>query len=123
MNLVSFNIIIIILNLNLTPSLDLSYSDSVVLSLNPFFILEDDPTPSRGSQIMRAASLITSSLGFVHDLRSNILEPDNVRGIPLDMSQYNRLFGTSRIPTQNGCIMKSKLDSRHIIIARRGQFC
>ena len=101
----------------------LNYSDSVVLALNPFFILEDDPTPSRGSQLMRASSLIISSLGFVHDLRADILQPDNVRGIPLDMSQYKRLFGTSRIPTQNGCVMRTKSDSRHIIIARKSQFC
>lgn len=60
----------------------------------------DDPTPSRGSQLPRAAALITSSLGFVHDLRAGMLEPDNVRGIPLDMDQYTRLFGTARIPTQ-----------------------
>ncbi|TIA88849.1 hypothetical protein E3P99_02363 [Wallemia hederae] len=100
----------------------LNYSDSVVLALNPFFILEDDPTPSRGSQLMRASSLIISSLGFVHDLRADILQPDNVRGIPLDMSQYKRLFGTSRIPTQNGCVMRTKSDSRHIIIARKSQF-
>lgn len=28
-----------------------------------------------------------------------MLEPDTVRGIPLDMDQYTRLFGTARIPT------------------------
>lgn len=59
----------------------------------------DDPTPSRGSQIPRASSLIFSSLGFIHDLRTGELEPDTVRGVPLDMSQYERLFGTARVPT------------------------
>jgi carnitine O-acetyltransferase len=33
-------------------------------------------------------------------LRAGILEPDKVRGKPLDMDQYSRLFGTARIPTQ-----------------------
>ena len=47
----------------------------------------------------RAASLVVSSLGFIHDLRAGLLEPDIVRGTPLDMDQYSRLFGTSRIPT------------------------
>lgn len=28
-----------------------------------------------------------------------MLEPDAVRGLPLDMDQYTRLFGTARIPT------------------------
>lgn len=60
----------------------------------------NDPTPDRGSQLPRAASLIISSLGFIHDLRTGLLEPDVVRGRPLDMDQYTRLFGTARIPTQ-----------------------
>lgn len=100
----------------------LSASDSVVLNLNPFFILEDDPTPSRGNQLMRTASLILASLTFVHDLRHGVLEPDSVRGTPLDMFQYTRLFGTSRIPTVDGCQMSTTPDSRHVVVMRRGQF-
>ncbi|KAG9042417.1 hypothetical protein FS837_010900 [Tulasnella sp. UAMH 9824] len=100
----------------------LSHSDPVVLALNPFFVLEDDPTPSRGSQLSRAARLISSSLGFVHDLRNGLLEPDAVRGQPLDMHQYTQLFGTARIPTSRGCRMAINHDSRHIIVLRRGQF-
>lgn len=98
----------------------LQHSDPVVLALNPFFVLEyapmftdflteltnywslirNDPTPSRGTQLPRAASLIVSSLGFIHDLRKGMLGPDTVKNIPLDMDQYSRLFGTARIPTQ-----------------------
>lgn len=101
----------------------LSHSDPVVLALNPFFVLEDDPTPSRGTQLPRAASLIISSLGFVHDLREGLLTPDAVRGRPLDMDQYTRLFGTARVPTSRGCRMDVSEGSRHIVIIRRGQFC
>ncbi|KAF8332392.1 acyltransferase ChoActase/COT/CPT [Cantharellus anzutake] len=100
----------------------LRHSDPVVLGLNPFFVLEDDPTPSRGSQLPRAASLIVSALGFIHDLRNGLLEPDTARGIPLDMDQYSRLFGTSRIPTENGCKMSANSTSNHIVVIRRGQF-
>ena len=106
----------------------------------------NDPTPDRGQQLPRAASLIVSSLGFIHDLRAGMLEPDAVRGVPLDMDQYSRLFGTARIPTevchararwsaprqlticcvsvlQRGCKMEVHSESRHIVILRRGQFC
>ncbi|KIM28229.1 hypothetical protein M408DRAFT_329582 [Serendipita vermifera MAFF 305830] len=100
----------------------LSHSDPVVLALNPFFVLEDDPTPSRGTQLPRAASLIISSLGFVHDLREGLLKPDSVRGKPLDMDQYTRLFGTARVPTARGCRMDVAEGSRHIVVIRRGQF-
>jgi hypothetical protein len=69
----------------------------------------NDPTPDRGSQLPRAASLIISSLGFIHDLRKGLLDPDTVKKTPLDMDQYTRLFGTARIPTQvsdvgQGCV-------------------
>jgi carnitine O-acetyltransferase len=63
-------------------------------------VSRNDPTPDRGAQLPRAAALIISSLGFIHDLRAGILEPDNIRGTPLDMDQYTRLFGTARIPTE-----------------------
>ncbi|KAJ7574062.1 acyltransferase ChoActase/COT/CPT [Mycena floridula] len=100
----------------------LSHSDPVVLALNPFFVLENDPNPDRGGQLPRAATLIISSLGFVHDLRAGLLPPDTVRGVPLDMDQYTRLFGTARIPTARGCRMQVSEESRHIVVLRRGQF-
>ncbi|KIK54537.1 hypothetical protein GYMLUDRAFT_48663 [Collybiopsis luxurians FD-317 M1] len=100
----------------------LSHSDPVVLALNPFFVLENDPTPNRGSQVARAASLIIASLGFIHDLRAKTLDPDAVRGTALDMDQYTRLFGTARIPTNKGCRMEVNANSRHIVVLRRGQF-
>ncbi|BGP44013.1 carnitine O-acetyltransferase yat1 [Rhodotorula kratochvilovae] len=100
----------------------LSHSESVVLSLNPFFILEDDPTPARGNQLMRATSLILASLGFIHDLRTGQLEPDSFRGTALDMSQYQKLFGTARIPTRTGCRLQIDSESRHIVVLSRGQF-
>lgn len=49
---------------------------------------------------MRATSLILASIGFIHDLRTGQLEPDNFRGVPLDMYQYTKLFGACRVPTK-----------------------
>nr|CAG8432987.1 7437_t:CDS:2 [Entrophospora candida]CAG8437283.1 12115_t:CDS:2 [Entrophospora candida] len=100
----------------------LNYTDSVVLNLNPFFVLEDDPTPDRNDQIMRAASLILSSLTFINALRTETLKPDLFRGTPLCMSQFQRLFGTARLPTETGCKMHNDPNSRHIIVLCRGQF-
>ncbi|KIY72039.1 acyltransferase ChoActase/COT/CPT [Cylindrobasidium torrendii FP15055 ss-10] len=100
----------------------LQSTDPVVLALNPFFVLENDPSPDRGTQLPRAASLIVSSLGFIHDLRKGVLEPDTVRGTPLDMDQYHRLFGSARIPTAKGCQMQVHDQSRHLVVLRRGQF-
>ena len=93
----------------------------MVLNLNPFFLLEDDPTPQRNDQVVRAASLICSTLTFIEALRAKTLEPDVFRGTPLCMSQFTRLFATSRVPTDNGCYIAPAEESRHIVVMAHSQ--
>ena len=100
----------------------LNYDNPVVLNLNPFFLLEDDPTPARNNQVTRAASLVISSLCFVRAVRKEQLPPDTLRGTPLDMYQYSRMFGTARVPTDAGCIIGQDSDSKHVVVLCRGQF-
>ncbi len=94
----------------------------MVLNLNPFFLLEDDPTPARNNQVTRAASLVISSLSFVRAIRKQELPPDKVRGKPLCMYQYSRLFGTARVPTDNGCRIAQDPEARHVVVLCKGQF-
>jgi carnitine O-acetyltransferase len=100
----------------------LNFDNPVVLNLNPFFLLEDDPTPARNNQVTRAASLVISALSFVRAVRKEELPPDTLRGTPLCMYQYSRLFGTARIPTENGCHIGQDPDARHIVVLCHGQF-
>ncbi|EEH17958.2 hypothetical protein PABG_00521 [Paracoccidioides brasiliensis Pb03] len=100
----------------------LNYDNPVVLNLNPFFLLEDDPTPSRNNQVTRAASLVVSALSFVRAVRREELAPDTVRGKPLCMFQYSRLFGTARVPTNDGCIIGQDSSAKHMVVLCRGQF-
>lgn len=100
----------------------LNYDNPVVLNLNPFFLLEDDPTPARANQVTRAASLSISSLCFIRCLRREELAADTIRGKPLCMYQYSRMFGTSRIATDRGCMMQTDANSRHIVVLCRSQF-
>ncbi|KAH7393050.1 carnitine acetyl transferase-like protein [Pyrenochaeta sp. MPI-SDFR-AT-0127] len=100
----------------------LNFDNPVVLNLNPFFLLEDDPTPARNNQVTRAASLVVSALSFVRAVRLEELPPDTVKGQPLCMYQYSRLFGTARIPTENGCQIGQDPTSKHIVVMCSGQF-
>lgn len=100
----------------------MNFDNPVVLNLNPFFLLEDDPTPARNNQVTRAASLVVSALSFVRAVRKEELPPDTVRGQPLCMYQYSRLFGTARIPTENGCQIGQDPTSKHIVVLCHGQF-
>ncbi|KAH0542610.1 hypothetical protein FGG08_003018 [Glutinoglossum americanum] len=100
----------------------LNFDNPVVLNLNPFFLLEDDPTPARNNQVTRAASLVISALSFVRAIRKEELPPDTVRGQPLCMYQYSRIFGTARVPTENGCQIHQDPTSKHLVVMCRGQF-
>jgi carnitine O-acetyltransferase len=100
----------------------LNFDNPVVLNLNPFFLLEDDPTPARNNQVTRAASLVISALCFVRAVRKEELPPDKVRGNPLCMYQYSRLFGTARVPTENGCNIGQDEGAKHVVVLCRGQF-
>ena len=86
------------------------------------FLLEDDPTPARNDQVTRAASLVVSALAFARAIRKEELPPDMLRGQPLDMYQYSRIFGTSRIPTENGCVIGQDPAAKHLVVLCRGQF-
>ena len=100
----------------------MNFDNPVVLNLNPFFLLEDDPTPARNNQVTRAASLVVSALSFVRAVRREELPPDTVKGTPLCMYQYSRLFGTARVPTENGCHIGQDPDSKHMVVLCHGQF-
>jgi carnitine O-acetyltransferase len=38
------------------------------------------------------------------------------------MSQFNRLFSTARVPTQNGCYIAPADEARHIVVLAHSQF-
>lgn len=99
----------------------LNFDNPVVLNLNPFFLLEDDPTPARNNQVTRAASLAVSALEFVRAVRKEELPPDMVKGTPLCMYQFSRLFGTARVPTVAGCQIEQDPDSKHVVVMCHGQ--
>lgn len=92
----------------------------IAIHVNPFFVLEEDPTPSRNSQVERAASLITSCLKFHQAIVHGSLEADTARGTPLCMYQYGNLFHASRIPGKDSDEFVRFPDARHIVVMCRG---
>lgn len=76
---------------------------SVVLNLNPYFVLEEGPDPKIAKdQLRRAASLCFASIKVASVLKTESLEPDLFRGKPLCMDQFKVLFGASRQPSNSG---------------------
>ncbi|CDO92841.1 unnamed protein product [Kluyveromyces dobzhanskii CBS 2104] len=116
----------------------LEYDESVVLNLNPFFQLADDPTMNNipkvstrfthfNRQIKRTSKLVVSMLKFVKAIRTGTLPADNVRGKPMTMDQYGKLFGSSRIPPSNdsslsSCHLQTDPTSHHVVVMYKSQF-
>lgn len=105
----------------------LNYDSPVVLNLNPFFLLEDDPFNNESTcvnpQVKRAASLTLSSLKFIRELKNETLPVDYARnGKPLCMYQYLKLFGAARIPSEDGCVMQTDPQLNHIVVISKSQF-
>lgn len=73
---------------------------SVVLNLNPFFVLEEGPDPKINKDQLRSAARLTfSAIKFASALKNEALDPDLVRGKPICMDQFRVLFGASRQPS------------------------
>lgn len=105
----------------------LNYDLPVVLNLNPFFLLEDDPFNNElmlaNPQVKRAASLTLSLLKFIRALKNETLSVDTARGgKPLCMYQYQKLFGSARLPTEDGCVMQLDPKLNHIVVLSKSQF-
>ncbi|KAL3239942.1 choline/carnitine O-acyltransferase [Nakaseomyces bracarensis] len=112
----------------------LMYDSPLVLNVNPFFELENDPTldyNQRGGvfqehtlQIQRASRIISSTIKFINQIRTGTLKPDTVKnGQSLSMDQYQRLFGSSRIPPkpkQLSCHLQTDSTSHHMVVMYKG---
>eukprot|EP00668_Euglena_longa_P046549 GGOE01062234.1.p1 GENE.GGOE01062234.1~~GGOE01062234.1.p1 ORF type:complete len:720 (+),score=178.70 GGOE01062234.1:33-2162(+) len=68
----------------------------IAINVNYFFGLRDDPQPQRNTQVGRAASLLRGAMLCCEQIRNHTFSLD--RG--LDMSQYQRAFGCTRLPWQ-----------------------
>ncbi|CCF58825.1 hypothetical protein KAFR_0F02280 [Kazachstania africana CBS 2517] len=114
----------------------LEYDESVVLNVNPFFQLQDDPTLKGVNdfngpygvytiQVKRTSKLIMSVLKFIKHLRHGSLAKDTIKNTELSMDQYDKLFGSSRIPPGPGeqsCHLQTDKTSHHIIVIYKSQF-
>ena len=127
----------------------LKYRDSVVLNMNPFIMVKDDPQTD--DPLVRATKLIHSALRFKNSLDANVLEPGVYhlnaaksdtkmfrrlmrllpsslswygaylyKAFPLDMSQYTNLFNSTRIPHVGKDELRVDKSGRHMLIIRNG---
>ena len=101
----------------------LAPDSSVVLNLNPFFLLEKGPDRKIAhDQLQRASSLAFASLKMASMLKRETLPPDTFKGRPLCMDQFKVLFGTARVPATKGAdYVDHYPDSNHVVVLIRNR--
>ena len=101
----------------------LAPDSSVVMNLNPFFVLEDGPDNKKSKdQCSRAASLCFSAIKFASSLKQETIVPDAFRGKPLCMDQFRALFGAARVPkSKERDAVEVDPDSSHVVVLQNNQ--
>lgn len=101
----------------------LAPDSSVVLNLNPFFVLEDSPDPKIAKDPIRRASMLCfTALKMASQLRFEMLKPDQFRGKSLCMDQFKALFATARTPVKNGRdTIQTYPNSGHVAVLCKSQ--
>jgi len=96
---------------------------SVVLNLNPFFLLEEDADAKIAKdQIKRASALAFYSLKLAASLKNETMTPDVIKGTKLCMDQFRSLFGSCRIPASERDYVEVDRDSSHVVVLYQNQF-
>lgn len=101
----------------------LAPDSSVVMNLNPFFVLEDGPDNKKSKdQSGRAASLCFSAIKFASSLKKETIVPDAFRNQPLCMDQFKALFGASRVPKiGERDAVEVDPESSHVVVLQNNQ--
>jgi carnitine O-acetyltransferase len=101
----------------------LAPDSSVVMNLNPFFVLEDGPDNKKSKDQGRiAASLAFSAIKFASSLKKETIIPDEFRGKPLCMDQFRALFGACRVPKINERdTVEVDPESSHVAVLQNNQ--
>jgi len=116
-------------------SMYLEIRDPIVTNVNPGFILAPNPHPDQDPsklasklgttvQIARTAQLLEASAKFVQLVKTETLPPDMEKTTPLDMSQYPKLFSSTRIPGYSRDVFQHmpEKNARHVLVLSRGNY-
>ena len=116
-------------------SMYLEIRDPIVTNVNPGFILAPNPNADQDPvklaaqlgttvQIARTAQLLEASAKFVQLVKTESLPPDMEKTTPLDMSQYPKLFSSTRIPGYSRDVFQHmpEKNARHVLVLSRGNY-
>jgi len=97
------------------------YGRTPIMINSNYYVLDSKFRPTL-SQTARAGRLVHHMLVFKDLIEEETLEPMRIRGlIPLCMEQYQRMFGTCRLPGREFDTLQT-VRSRYIIVCSKGHY-
>tara|TARA_B110001452_G_scaffold253860_1_gene244939 strand:+ start:19 stop:1905 length:1887 start_codon:yes stop_codon:yes gene_type:complete len=96
--------------------------DPVAINANPGVLLATPADPAQREPLWRAASFLSASAHWVHDLRTAELAPPTAGGgkVPLCMSMLPSVLGCSRMPEEGCDRIQAHPSSTHAAVHWRG---
>jgi len=94
----------------------------VIVHSSPGLVFPMQKISTREDQLCHAALIIHGSLCFKESIDKGTIPQDYMGSKPLDMSQYYKLFGTTRRPGEQRDELVFYPDSKHIAVIYKNHF-
>ncbi|XP_058830340.1 carnitine O-acetyltransferase [Topomyia yanbarensis] len=100
----------------------LEYRDPVIIYSSPGLVFPKLNYASVDDQLKYAAKIVFGALLYKRMIDRNQIKLESMGKAPLDMSQYNKIFGTCRVPGKPADSLLFHPDSTHIVVASNNQY-
>ncbi|KAK7593027.1 hypothetical protein V9T40_007779 [Parthenolecanium corni] len=100
----------------------LEFRKPVVVWSSPGLVFPMQTFGSVADQLTYAANMVKAALSYKEIIDENKIPQDKIGNDPLDMQQYNKIFGTCRIPRPQRDQITYNNNSKHIIVMHNNHF-
>ncbi|XP_018325128.1 carnitine O-acetyltransferase isoform X2 [Agrilus planipennis] len=100
----------------------LGYRAPVVVHSSPGQVFPLQTFCSETAWLNYAAQIIAGAASYKTIIDKKQLPEEKMGNDPLDMNQYNLIFGTCRVPLPNKDSLQYNSDSKHIVVCHNNQF-
>lgn len=100
----------------------LQYRDPVIIYSSPGLVFPKLQYAKVDDQLKYAAKITFGALLYKRMIDRGQIPAEKMGKAPLDMSQYNKIFGTCRVPGMPEDAVQYNPDSTHIVVASNNQY-
>ena len=90
---------------------------TMAVHINWFGVLPEWGLPL--TNVQAAAAMCDGLVKYRAALHAGTIPVESMRGNPLDMHQFLRVFGMTRVPQEGADVLQQVDDSRHVVVLRR----